>query len=139
MQVINALFASSEKSEAFFDGPEDGPFVMVSLLKFRERAEYADGSEPNLSGVEAFGRYGEAAQPLIAVVGGRPVGGGVITGLLVGEVEDLWDSVGMVEYPSLAAFQSMLTSPEYKAIEHHRKAGLAGQLGFRMKPGSSSR
>lgn len=138
MHVANALFASPEQSEAFFAGPGDGPFAMVSLLKFRERAEYADGSDRHLSGAEAFGRYGEAARKLIAAVGGRPRDGGAIDALLVGAVEELWESIGLVEYPSLAAFQAMLSSPEYKATEHHRKAGLAGQLGFRMKAGSGS-
>jgi uncharacterized protein (DUF1330 family) len=39
--------------------------------------------------------------------------------------------VALVEYPSLAAMQKMLSSPEYQAIEVHRKAGLAGQLNIR--------
>jgi hypothetical protein len=30
----------------------------------------------------------------------------------------------------------MVASPEYRAIEHHRSAGLAGQLNIRTKPQS---
>jgi hypothetical protein len=56
-----------------------------------------------------------------------------VTGLLLGEVEDLWDAVGLVEYPSLAAFQGMIQSPGLRAIEHHRVAGLAGQLNIRTR------
>jgi uncharacterized protein (DUF1330 family) len=57
-----------------------------------------------------------------------------VTGLLIGEVEELWDMVALAEYPSLAAMQAMIASPEYQAIEHHRKAGLAGQLNIRTRP-----
>jgi uncharacterized protein (DUF1330 family) len=57
-----------------------------------------------------------------------------VTGLLLGEVEELWDMAALAEYPSLAAFRAMATSPEYQAIEHHRRAGLAGQLNIRTKP-----
>ena len=47
----------------------------------------------------------------------------------------MWDAVALAEYPSLAAFQTMALSPEMQAIEHHRKAGLAGQLNIRTRPG----
>jgi uncharacterized protein (DUF1330 family) len=135
MRVTNAVIADQDRVQAFFGAPETGPFVMVNLLKFNPRAEYPDGSEPDLSGAEAYGRYAAAVQKLIARAGGRVVYGGVVTGLMLGDVEELWDSVGLVEYPSLAAFLAMITSPEYRAIEHHRKAGLAGQLNIRTQPG----
>ena len=67
----------------------------------------------------------------LAAVGGRQAYAGPVTGLMIGDVEELWDMVALVEYPSLAAMQKMLSSPEYQAIEVHRKAGLAGQLNIR--------
>jgi len=134
MNVTNAVGPKPDQAHAFFAASEDGPFVMVNLLKFKPNAEYSDGSEPDLSGAEAYGRYGWAVLTLIEGVGGRLLYGGAVTGLMLGEVDELWDSVGCVEYPSLAAFQAMLASPEYRAIEHHRKAGLAGQLNIRTKP-----
>ena len=63
---------------------------------------------------------------------GHPNDGGAVTGLIVGEAEELYDRVGLVEYPSLAAFQAMLALPEYKAILHLRAASFAGQLGIRI-------
>jgi uncharacterized protein (DUF1330 family) len=74
---------------------------------------------------------------MIERLGGRVIYGGAATGLMLGAVEELWDSVGLVEYPSLAAFCAMVTSPEYVAISHHRTAGLAGQLNIRTKPAGS--
>ena len=42
-------------------------------------------------------------------------------------MENLWDVVGIVEYPSMKAFMNMVDSDEYKANTIHRGAGLAGQ------------
>ncbi len=134
MQVTNAVFPSMEQATAFFGSPENGPFVMVNLLKFKDKAEYPDGSNADLSGAEAYARYGKAVQACLASVGGRQVYAGPVTGLMLGEVEELWDMVALAEYPSLAAMQAMISSPEYQAIEHHRKAGLAGQLNIRTSP-----
>lgn len=134
MNVVNAVFPSPDQFHTFFGAPEDGPFVMVNLLKFREKAVYEDGSEPELSGREAYNRYGVEVAKLVAGLGGRIRYSGSVTGLMIGEVEELWDAVALAEYPSLAAFQRMALSPEMHAIEHHRKAGLAGQLNIRTKP-----
>lgn len=135
MNVENAVFPQPEQAAAFFGGAEDGPFVMVNLLKFKPRAEYADGSDPHLTGAEAYARYGEEVRKLVEGLGGRIRYSGHVTGLLLGEVEELWDMVALAEYPSLEAFRAMAMSPQMAAIEHHRKAGLAGQLNIRTKPG----
>ncbi|MFN3451952.1 MAG: DUF1330 domain-containing protein, partial [Sphingorhabdus sp.] len=119
MRVENAVFPSMEQITSFFGGPENGPFVMLNLLKFKETAEYPDGSDANLSGAEAYARYGRAIQACLAAVDGKQIYAGPVTGLMIGEVEDLWDMVALVEYPSLAAMQKMVSSPEYQAIEVH--------------------
>jgi uncharacterized protein (DUF1330 family) len=125
------MFPSMEQLTSFFGGTESGAFVMVNLLKFNEKAKYEDGSDANLSGADAYARYGKSIQACLAAVGGRQIYAGPVTGLMIGEVEDLWDMVALVEYPSLAAMQKMVSSPEYQAIEIHRKAGLSGQLNIR--------
>ncbi len=133
MEVVNEVLPSSARAMEFFSGDEDGPFVMVNLLKFKPFAEYPDGSEAHLSGREAYARYGVEVRKLIEGLGGRVRFSGEVSGLLLGEVEELWDAVALAEYPSLAAFRSMAMSPEMHAIEHHRLAGLAGQLNIRTK------
>lgn len=135
MKVENAVFPAPQQGMEFFGGVEDGPFVMVNLLKFKPKAEYADGSDAHLTGAEAYNRYGEQVRKLVEGLGGRVRYSGQVTGLMIGEVEELWDAVALAEYPSLAAFRAMALSPEMQAIEHHRKAGLAGQLNIRTKPG----
>ena len=136
MQVENAVYPPHQQAMDFFAGPEDGPFVMVNLLKFKPHAEYADGVDAHLTGAEAYARYGEEVRKLVEGLGGKVRYSGDVTGLLLGEVDDLWDMVALAEYPSLAAFREMALSPAMHAIEHHRKAGLAGQLNIRTKPGA---
>lgn len=133
MNVVNAVFPGPEQIAAFFGGAEDGPFVMVNLLKFKERAEYPDGGDAELSGREAYARYGAAVQACLASVGGKQVYAGAVTDLMLGEVGELWDMVALAQYPSRAAMMAMVQSPEYQAIEKHRVAGLAGQLNIRTK------
>jgi uncharacterized protein (DUF1330 family) len=136
MLVKNALYPEAEQAKAFFGAAENGPFVMVNLLKFKPKAEYADGSDTQLTGAQAYARYGAAVAELVIGLGGRIRYSGQVTGLMLGEVGELWDAVALAEYPSLAAFRAMVASPEYRAIEHHRSAGLAGQLNIRTKPQS---
>ena len=133
MQVENAHTPGPEQLAHFFGDGESGSFTMLNLLKFRDKAQYADGSNPGLSGREAYARYGAAVQACIAKVGARQIYAGAVTGLMIGEVEDLWDMVAMVEYPSLAAFQQMIALPEYQAAHRHREAGLDGQLNIKTQ------
>jgi len=133
MNVTNAVFPKPEQAAAFFGGVEDGPFVMINLLKFKPHAEYADGSDAGLSGRDAYRRYGAAVQGCLASVGGRSLYAGAVTELMLGATDELWDMVALAEYPSRAAMMAMVSSPEYRAIEKHRVAGLAGQLNIRTK------
>ncbi len=131
MNVTNQVHPSPEQAKAFFRGEEDGPMCMVNLLKFK--ATYADGSEPELPGRDAYLRYGAGVQACLAAVGGKARFSGMVTDLMLGEVEELWDMVAIAEYPSRAAMLKMVQSPEYNAITKHRDAGLAGQLNIRTK------
>lgn len=137
MNVENKLQPSPAQGQAFFFGADEGPFVMVNLLKFRDRALYPDGSDTDLSGFDAYKRYMLEVAGLIEKAGGTPGFNGPVTGLMIGEVESLWDMVALVEYPNLAAMLAMVQSPAYQAIAVHREAGLAGQIN--IKAGGSLR
>jgi len=128
MIVTNKMHPAPEQAMAFFAADDGEPMCMVNLLKFKEKAEYADGSEPGLSGREAYARYAAGVTACLGAVGGKVRFGGNVTGLLLGEVEELWDMVAIAEYPSRKAMMAMVQSPEYQAITKHRDAGLAGQL-----------
>lgn len=138
MKVENGLWPPDAQVEAFFasaGASDDGPVALLNLLKFRSHAVYPDGSDAHLTGEEAYMRYGFEVAKLIAALGGSFVWFGKVDGILVGEVEELWDRVALIEYPSRAAFRQMIESPEYKAIEFHREAGLAGQLDIGARRG----
>ncbi len=47
---------------------------------------------------------------------------------MLGQADDMWDQVAVVEYPKRAALVAMSTSDAYAEIAVHRTAGLAGQL-----------
>ncbi len=126
MKVENAVEPRPDQVQEFL--ATDGPVMMVNLLKYRAKAVYADGRDPELSGRAAYGRYAVEMKKLVEAKGGRFVFGASVEGLLLGEVESLWDQVGIVEYPSARALVEIASTPEFQAIEVHRLAGLEGQL-----------
>lgn len=129
MDVVNEVYPSTEAQRTAMGQPgPDGPIVMVNLLKFKDLAHYEDGSDPELSGRKAYERYGRAVSQIIKEYGGRIIFAGDVTLLGLGQVEDLWDEVALAEYPNRAALLAMTTSDEWRAVAHHREAGLAGQL-----------
>ena len=86
-------------------GPE-GPIVMVNLLKYRSKAAYgADRPEAkeNLSGREAYQRYGAVAVQVLDEIGARILWMGQQKLVFIGGAEQEWDDVVCVRYPSRMA------------------------------------
>lgn len=136
MIVENKIYPNEEQLREFSEQDSDTAITMLNLLKFKDKAEYADGRESTLSGAEAYSIYGREVQAHIEKVGGTGKFAGNISRLMLGEVEELWDSVALVTYPSRKAMLSMIQNPDYQASAIHRKAGLAGQLNIEVKAGS---
>jgi uncharacterized protein (DUF1330 family) len=128
VDVENAVYPTRPRIEALAADASGGPIVMLNLLRFRARAAYPDGRPTSLTGREAYELYATAMQKVIAEHGGRLLFTGDIRALVIGEVEDMWDTCALVEYPSAAAFAAIATSPEVAEIGVHRAAGLEGQL-----------
>lgn len=128
MKVENKVNPNADQMAGFMDSSVEGPIAMVNLLKFKEKAEYSDDRETDLSGVEAYGIYAHGVAKTLAMVGGKMLFFGNVSRLMLGEVEELWDQVAIAQYPSRAAMLEMMQLPEYQAIHIHRDAGLAGQL-----------
>lgn len=126
MKVENQVQPSPEQIQTFL--AEDGPVCMVNLLKFRRKAAYPDGRDADLSGEEAYMRYGRAMRKLVEQAGGRFIFAADVKSLLLGEVESLWDEVAIVEYPSAKTLVEISSTPEFREIQEHRAAGLEGQL-----------
>jgi len=128
VKVENKINPNADQMAGFMDSSVEGPIAMVNLLKFKEKAEYSDERETDLSGVEAYGIYARGVAKTLAMVGGKMLFFGNVSRLMLGEVEELWDQVAIAQYPSRAAMLEMMQLPEYQAIHIHRDAGLAGQL-----------
>ncbi len=129
MRVENEVFPSDpERIRRMLEPGPDGPIFMVNLLKFHERARYEDGRETDLSGRDAYMIYGRAVTLLLPRFGGRALFAGDVTFLALGQVEELWDEIAIASYPNRRALVEMSSSPDWREIAVHRKAGLKGQL-----------
>ena len=128
MQVVNKVYPNKEQIKGFMEPVSEGPICMVNLLKFKEKAEYEDGRDTDLTGREAYALYEEGVKKLLQEIGGGIGFEGDVERLALGEVEELWDVVGLAVWPSRGAMFKVMQSPEMQAISVHRSAGLAGQL-----------
>ena len=128
MEVKNAVMPNDQQMAGFLEEGKDKPIYMVNLLKFKDKAEYPDKRETDLTGEEAYAIYGQEVRKHLEKVGGQPIFSGKVSRLMLGEVEDLWDVVAIATYPNRKAMLDMLSDPEYIKSAQHRVAGLEGQL-----------
>ena len=88
MEYSNAVMPNQEQMEGFME-PDDGSVIyMVNLLKYKEKAEYADGRETALSGREAYALYTDGVEKCLAEVGGGVEFKGHVKRLMLGSDED---------------------------------------------------
>jgi uncharacterized protein (DUF1330 family) len=107
-----------ELNEAFVRNlPDNGPVVMVNLLRFKKRSADGDGS-----GWNAYQRYSKAISPLLKGAGGAILWAGNAEGAAYGDPNARqWEFVVLVRYPSRKAFLDMVTSPAYAKANVHRE------------------
>ncbi len=129
MEVVNEVMPTDpERIDEMMQPGPDGPIYMVNLLKFKDKAEYEDGRETELTGFEAYQLYGRAVSRIIRDYGGEIQFAANVTFLSLGQVEELWDEIAIAKYPNRGALLAMSSSPEWREAAVHRTAGLAGQL-----------
>lgn len=115
---INALTPTSEQLKAFAQLPDEGPVVMLNLLKFK----------PN--GAAEYAKYAAGIAPILKKLGARIIFSGRAEFCFIGHGD--WDAVALVEYPRRKTLLQMVMMPEYQAIHPHREAGLAGQINYAL-------
>ena len=133
MKVENKVMPNEKQMEEFLEEGKEEPLFMVNLLKFKEKAEYPDKRETDLTGREAYAIYGAEVVKHLEKVGGKPIFGSDVIRLMLGEVEELWDQVAIAMYPNRKAMLKMISDPDYIESAQHRVAGLAGQLNIETK------
>ena len=128
MEVVNKVYPNEEQIKGFLEPGAEGPICMVNLIKFKEKAEYEDGRETDLTGREAYELYEQGVKKLLQGIGGSIAFEGDVERLMLGEVEELWDVVALAVWPSRQVMFEAMQSPQMQEISVHRTAGLAGQL-----------
>ena len=105
--------------------PDGGPFAVINLLRYKDRAEYPPGKmTEKLTGRQAYERYSQLSVPFVNKAGGVPLWRGTLAVNLIGPEDECWDEVLIMQYPNRVAFQRMMTDPNYLAIVFHRDAGV---------------
>ena len=102
------------------DAAADGPFWALNLMKYRPVAEYGDEGGPAVSGKEADDAYAPLGP--LAAIGATVVFHGDVTHQLAGRPE--WDRIGIVRYPTRAAFFAMQRRDDFKDQHVHKEAGM---------------
>ena len=103
-----AQYPSQEQIQELLKGPADTPVVMLNLLRFKEQA---DGDDAGVSGQVAYGRYAERMRKIVEERGGRFIWSGRIDSQVIGATDEVFHVVGLVEYPSRAAFIEVTRDP----------------------------
>jgi uncharacterized protein (DUF1330 family) len=116
---MSSIRPNPEQFQQLAAAKDDRPVVMLNLLKFKKRADDGDRS-----GAGAYREYGDTAVRMIEERGGRVLWQGRAEQVLIGDPDQDWDSVVLVEYPSRKAFLEMVSQPEYTKSHEHRESGL---------------
>jgi hypothetical protein len=106
--------------------PSDGGLVALNLNRYRARAHYPAGTpDADVSGREAYLRYGMVALPAILSTGGKILWAADAREIVIGCDHERYDEVVAVWYPSRAAFLRLEEFPGYReALELHRRAAI---------------
>lgn len=116
-----SLEPTAEQIQRLLASDDEGPVVMINLLRYAERA--SDGSDR--TGRQAYADYGAAVIPMVLALGGSIEVLGEAAPTFIGPEGEEWDDVALIRYPNRAAFVGMITSAEYQAVQPHRDAALA--------------
>ena len=135
MTMTTAVYPTRPQMEALLAGPDDGPVVMVNLLRFKPKASEPDA---DVSGEDAYARYSDRMLEFIGARGARVIWTGKIETQVMGTGAEEFHTVALVEYPSRRVFFEIATDPYVQEIGLHRAAGLEGQwlLAARAMDGS---
>ncbi|PMN62821.1 DUF1330 domain-containing protein [Enterovibrio norvegicus] len=133
MNVTNALYPTDAQMLALHEAHDNKPIQLLNLFKFKAKAEYADGRPSTLSGKAAYDLYGQPMLDVLTRYGAEVVYFAEVTGLIIGDVDALWDAMVIVKYPSRQALIDMTSCDDFNALRVHREAGLEGQLNIEMQ------
>ncbi|MBM3670956.1 MAG: DUF1330 domain-containing protein [Actinobacteria bacterium] len=115
-----SISPNAEQFREFAAAPDEGPVVMLNLLKFKPAAT----GDSEKSGEQEYRAYGDVAVAMIEERGGSVIWAGRVDQILIGDAAQHWDQVLLVQYPSRDAFLDMVSQPSYQEAHQHRESGL---------------
>ncbi len=108
-----AIYPTQEQIQDLLQSGHEGPIAMVNLLTFKDKKSYLRYT----AGVEEIG--GEFGLKLL-------FWGDVVSTVIGENVE--FQTILIMEYPSLQAFMEFASSKKYDAIKKYRIEGLESQF-----------
>ena len=115
---MNFIDPTGKQLKELASGPQEGPIVMVNLLRFKPEG-----------GAETYNEYARVAGRLVKEAGGRIVYHGQYRMPVIGN--ETWDEVLLVEYPSVTDFMNMVGSEAYqRAVKYRSESLLDSRLYF---------
>lgn len=111
--------------------PPEAPVAALNLFQFNAQALYAPGDpeygtpEADVTGQEAYARYGAVAGKTISDLGGRVVFSTAVDQVMIGPSDPAWDLVAIMYFPTRKSFMEMLADPSFQDASRHRKAAFA--------------
>ena len=112
----------------FFSKKQEGPIIMLNLLKFKELADYTVFPElkPSgpISGKKAYDEYMKHTLPLLKAAGSSLIFMGKPDLYLIGPQSEKYDLMLLVKHESAAKFLEFANDKNYQSIAGHRTAAL---------------
>ncbi len=119
--AMGQIAPEAEQIEEMLKGPAEGPVVMVNLLRFKKEA---DAPDEGLTGEEAYGRYGAQMVRWVTSQGARLIWSGRVDSMVIGDTDEYFHTIALMEYPSRAEFLRIAGDPRVAEFAVHRTAGL---------------
>jgi uncharacterized protein (DUF1330 family) len=114
MSEAQSIRPNKDQFIELMNASDDGPVVMLNLLKFKARDGQAE-----------YNKYGDSVIKMVESLGGKLLWLGKVDQTLIGPLDaNDWDAIALVQYPNRKAFIEMATSKEYDGIHEHREGGL---------------
>ncbi|PLW81573.1 DUF1330 domain-containing protein [Kineobactrum sediminis] len=119
-----------EQFDEFKSLPRDTPIFMLNLIRLNAEAHYPDGEQ--VTGAEAYARYGRESGPIFQGLGGSIVWRGKPECMVIGPTDKHWDIAFIARYPNSGAFMAMVTDEAYKKAVVHRQVAVKDSRLLRM-------
>lgn len=113
-----------------FPREQDGPFWAVNLMRYRARAQYADGRPSTLTGRQADDAYAPLGP--LAAIGAVPLFLADVVRQPAGT--PTFERVAIVRYPSRAKFFEMQLREDFRELHEHKDAGMEFTIVFSARP-----